>query len=254
MLYKKQKAISSIDGEFGQMEEIWKRCAAYMSGRYPKLPLKVPIYFIGMAITCLGTAFFTLNALGSDAMNTLFTAIAVKLDILPGGVYTVFNTSMLLAGFLFAKRYMGIGSFLMILCQGFFINSWMLFLGRMPWLFEGVAWKTVSAGLGYVCRTLGGALSTSMCLGTAGFEACLFTLADKIKIEYKYLKMFSEVIYFIVALFLNGVYGIMTVVDVLFYGFGISFFMVRLNRGPWKSLGISDERNDLSRNRRRRAS
>lgn len=233
------------------MEGAWRRGLAYIEDRYPKLLLKVPIYFAGMAVMCLGTAIYTINALGSDAMNTLFTAIAGKLEILPGGVYTVFNTSMLLVGFLFAKRYMGIGSFLMILCQGFFINFWMVLLGRMPWLFEGVIWKSVSAILGYVCRTLGGALSTSMCLGTAGFEACLFNLADKIKIEYKYLKMFSEVIYFVAALFLGGVYGIMTVTDVLFYGFGISFFMVRLNRGPWKRLGISDERNDLSRNRRR---
>lgn len=233
------------------MKKGWKGAAGWVGERYPKLWLKIPIYFAGMAIMCLGTAFFTRNELGSDAMNTLFTAIAVRLEILPGGVYTVFNTSMLLAGFLFAKRYMGIGSFLMILCQGFFLNFWMVALEQTPWLFEGAGWKTVSAVLGYVCRAFGGAVSTSVCLGTAGFEACLFSLADRIKIEYKYLKMFSEVIYFTAALFLGGIYGIMTVVEVLLYGAGISFFMIRLNRGPWKRLGISDERNELSRNKRR---
>ena len=89
--------------------------------------------------------------------------------------------------------------------------------------------------------------------GHAGCEACLFTLADRIKVEYKYLKMTSEILFFSAALFLNGVFGIMTLVEVLFYGHGISFFMIRLNKGPWKKLGIADERNELSRNRRRKA-
>ena len=72
-----------------------------------QLPIKIGIYFAGTAINCLGTALLTLNALGSDAMNTLFVAIAAKLGVLSGDVYTVFNAAMLLAGFLFASRYMG---------------------------------------------------------------------------------------------------------------------------------------------------
>ena len=80
---------------------------------------------MGMAISCCWTAIFTLNGLGSDAMNTLFTAIASRMNILPGRIYTVFNLTMLLAGFLLARRYMGVGSVLMILVQGFFIDIWM---------------------------------------------------------------------------------------------------------------------------------
>lgn len=222
--------------------------------RNRKLPLKVGLYFTGMAVSCCGTAIFTLNGLGSDAMNTLFAAVAARAGILPGSIYTVFNTTMLLAGFMFARRYMGVGSVLMILVQGFFIDAWMQGLLSMPWLFQGAAWKTVMAVVGYLCRTFGCALSTSMCLGTAGFEACLFTLADKIRVEYKYLKMLSEVFYFVAALFLGGVYGVMTIIEVLFYGHGLSFFMVRLNRTVWRRWGIEDKRNDLSRNSRHKAS
>lgn len=218
-----------------------------------KLILKVLIYFTGSFISCSATAIANMNALGSNAMNTLFTAIAVKIGVLPGNVYTVFNSSMLLLGFIFAKRYMGIGSFLMIFVQGPFINFWTRFFSGMPWLFEGVVNKTIVAACNYCIGGFGAALSTSMCLGTAGFEACLFTLADKIKVEYKYLKMISEIFYFVAAMFIGGVFGVMTIVDALFYGFGLSFFMDILNRGPWKWLGIDDERNDLARNNRRRA-
>jgi len=216
-----------------------------------RLPIKIGIYFLGSAISSLGTALFTVNALGSDAMNTLFMAIAAKLGIMSGDVYTVFNSAMLLVGFLFAGRYMGLGSLLQIIVQGFFINNWMRLLMLFPFLFEQVGWKILMAAASYLCKCFGQGLSNSMCMGTAGFEACLFGLADKIKIEYKYLKMASEVLFFVGALFLNGVYGIMTFVEVFFYGHGISFFMVRLNRTLWKRLGIADERNELSRNNRR---
>ena len=215
-----------------------------------KLLLRMGIYFLGTVITCLGTALLTLNGLGSDAMNTLFVAVADACKIPSGNMYTIFNSSMLLLGFLFAKRYMGIGSILMMLFQVFFINHWQRLLLGAPWLFTEAYWKIAVAVLSYFCRCFGGALSTSVCLGTAGFEACLFALADRIKVEYKYLKFFSEALFFGSALFLHSVYGIMTVVSVVFYGYGLSFFMIGLNRTVWKRLGIADERNELSRNRR----
>ena len=185
-------------------------------------------------------------------MNTLFTAIATKIGMLPGNIYIIFNTSMLLLGFLFAKRYMGIGSILTIFVQGYVMNLCMVLFARMPWMFEGALCKTVSAALGYLLRVYGNALSTCVFLGTAGFEACLFQLADTIHIEYKYLKLSSEIIYFVAAMFLGGVYGIMTVIVVLFYGHGVSFFMAHFNRTFLKRWGLEDERNDLARNNRRR--
>ena len=61
-----------------------------------KLLLRMGIYFLGTVITCLGTALLTLNGLGSDAMNTLFVAVADACKIPSGNVYTIFNSSMLL--------------------------------------------------------------------------------------------------------------------------------------------------------------
>ena len=214
-----------------------------------KLPLKISIYFLGSFISTSGVALITLNALGSNAMNTLFTAISTVLKVPAGNVYTVFNGSMMIVGFIFARRYMGIGSFLMILVQGFFINMWMNFYSaNFSRLFVGYT-KIIAAVLSILCSCFGGALSTSMQLGTAGFEACLFTLADNIKIEYKFLKTTSEIIYFVIAFFLNGVFGIMTIVEMA-SPFLSSYFMEKLNRTLWKWLEIDDIRNNLSRNRR----
>ena len=105
--------------------------------------------------------------------------------------------------------------------------------------------------IGLICSCAGGGLSTSMRLGTAGFEACLFTLADKITVEYKYLKMISEGFYFAAAMFLGGVYGIMTIAEIALYGPVLSFFIILYNKTLLKWLNIQDIRNELYRNSRR---
>lgn len=217
-----------------------------------RIAIKIPFYFLGLVISTCGTAIITTNALGSNAMNTLFTAVAVKLNMPPGNIYTIFNSTFLIVGFILARRYMGIASVLMILLQGWLINSWMLFFQNRPYLFIGIPMKGLMMLASYIFGCAGIGLSTSMCLGTAGFEACLFRLADRIKVEYKYLKMISEVLFFAAALFLNGVYGIMTIIEVLFFGHGVSYFIMLYNRTFLKKLGIADERNELSRNRRTR--
>lgn len=224
-----------------------------LSNKYSfyKLPLKMAIYFLGMIISCAGTAMITLNGLGSNAMNTLFSAIAVKLNVQLGNIYTAFNGTMLLVGFLFARRYMGIGSFLMLVVQGLFLNFWMgFFASNAPWLFRGWV-KCFTAVLGLVVNCLGLSLSFSMQLGTAGYEASLYTLADTIKIEYKYIKATSEVVFFLIAFFLNGVFGPLTIIEWV-APFISSFFSEKFNKTLWTKLGIDDERNNLSRNRRRR--
>jgi hypothetical protein len=146
---------------------------------------------------------------------------------------------------------MGIASILMILVQGWFLDNWILMFSSNPELFTGFWMKFLMATISFLLVCAGAGLSTSMCLGIAGFEACLFTLADKIKIEYKYLKMTSEFFFFTLAMLLDGVYGIMTIVEVLLYGLGMSFFVIQYNRTFLKRLGMSDERNELGRNNRK---
>ncbi|MBG0785098.1 MAG: hypothetical protein H0S79_08330 [Anaerolineaceae bacterium] len=216
-----------------------------------KIIIKVVIYVIGMLVSTLGLAMMTANAMGSNAMNTLFTAVAVKLGLMPGVIYTIFNGTFLIVGFLFARRYMGIASVIMILIQGWFIDMWLVRLSAHPALFTGLAMRLVIGVVSFLLSCIGIAFSNSVCLGVAGFEGCLFALADKIKFEYKYLKIISEILYFISALFVNGVFGVMTLVNVFLFGPVMSAITIWFNRTVLTRLGLADERNELSRNRRK---
>ena len=217
-----------------------------------KLYLRIPIYLLGSIIGGCGSALVMLNRLGNNAMGTCFNAIAVKLGILPGLVYTCFNSFNLIIGFLFAREYMGIGSIFQILVQGYLMNAWIRFLSNaIPFAFTVPIYKALVAIASILITWIGQSLSFSMCLGTAGFEACLHAIAGKIMVEYKYLKTFTELFFFITGYFLDGVFGPLTIVEVFFFGFGMSYFTELLNRTLWKQLGIDDERNELSRNRRR---
>jgi uncharacterized membrane protein YczE len=216
-----------------------------------RILVKIFLYILGTSLTTLGLAMMTANAMGSNAMNTLFTAVADKLDLTPGVIYTIFNGTFLIVGFLFARRYMGIASVLMILIQGWFIDMWLVCLLAHPLLFSGLVMRLVMGVLSFLLSCIGIAFSNSVCLGVAGFEGCLFALADKIKFEYKYLKISSEILYFISALFIDGVFGVMTLVNVFLFGPVMSSITIWFNRLILSHLGLADERNELSRNRRK---
>lgn len=216
-----------------------------------KYSVKILLYFIGTFISTCGLAILTTNALGSNAMNTLFAAVAVQTSLSVGTIYTIFNSSFLLVGFILARRYMGIASFLMILSQGGLIDFWMAFFEKHPGWFIGFWPKAAMAALGLLMSCFGGGISAATRLGTPGFESCLYTLADRIKIEYKYLKIISETFYLAAAWMLNGVFGIMTFVDVVSFGPLLSFFIINLDKTLFKWLKIPDERNELYRNSRR---
>ncbi len=218
-----------------------------------KILVKILLYILGTSLTTLGLATMTANALGSNAMNTLFTAVAAKLEWMPGVIYTIFNGTFLLIGFLFAKRYMGFASVLMILIQGWFIDNWLVWLSGHPEFFSGIWMRLLMGIISFLLSCVGISFSNSVGLGVAGFEGCLFALADKIKFEYKYLKIISEVLFFISALFINGVFGVMTLVNIFLFGPAMSSITIWFNRTVLERLGIADERNELSRNRRKLA-
>jgi uncharacterized membrane protein YczE len=177
--------------------------------------------------------------------------VSFKINVSVGLLYTVFNGFFLVVGFFVARSYVGIGSLLMLTVQGLFLNAWLGWFQRHPVLFSYPLFKVLMALAGLLCVSFGNALSVSVQLGTAGMEASLFALADRIKIEYKYLKIGSEILFFIAAFFLGGVYGIMTVAEVFLYGFLFSFFIIGLNKTLLRALRISDVRNELYRNNRR---
>jgi len=216
-----------------------------------KLALRILIYFLSACVGACATALLNFNALGSNAMNTLFMAVAKKLDVLPGLIYTTFNGTFLVVGFLLARRYMGVGSILMLFTQGPLIDLFTVFFSQHPQLFEGPVNRAAVGVLSFFLYSFGLALGASMCFGIAGYEACLFALADRVRVEYKVLKTCSEVLYFVAAYLLGGVYGVMTVAQVLLHGSVFSWFVVQMNRHWWTPLGIANEKNELDRNKRR---
>lgn len=217
-----------------------------------KYILKVALYAAAMLISSLGISILALGSLGMAAMNTCFLAAANLFEIELGKIFTFFNGAFLLIGFCFAgKKYMGIGSVLTILLLGPSVDMWTSFFMRMPALFETGPLKILVIAVGYAAAQFGMALSTGMRLGCAGFEACLFELADRISVEYKYLKIISEVIFFAAALAMGGAFGVLTLVEIFISPVVFSFILIRMNAGLFKKLGISDIRNELYRNNRK---
>ena len=213
--------------------------------------LKVCLYLFGTIFSTAGMTLAVLNDLGASPMTTCFAAVAERMGWRLGSMFTLFNSSFLFIGLLFASRYMGITSLLMLFIQGPMLNFWhRIFSSQDSW-FSGFTPKFCVAIVGFLVTEVGLSVGMSARLGTPGFESCLFSSADKLIIEYKYLKIVSEALFLAIGIVLGGAFGIMTFVETFLAAPINSEIVIRLNNTLLKRLGIDDERNELYRNNRK---
>ena len=201
-----------------------------------------------VVLLALGLAIATKVAWGSDSTTTFLTALGVKLGITIGTMFVIFNGSFMVIGFLFCRKDMGVGSVVQAFFQGWVVDRWIEMLGNWPILFENPYLKALMAVVALLLFGFGCGFMFAMRLGMPGFEAMLFKISDKIVVEYKFIKIGFDVLFFLGGLLLHGVFGIMTVAFMLLNGPLSSFATIQLNRTLLKALNIDDDRNKLYRN------
>lgn len=212
-----------------------------------RLVIRCCIAAVALTINSFGLALTARNGWGGDSMNMFFNATARLLGLSPGNVYSLFNGSLLLVGFWVAHESMGVGSIIHLLFFGSLIDLWSRILEQFSGAFELLPWQLVFALLGLVTHACGNGLFIACRMGIPGFESMLFKLAAYINKPYKLVKVTSDLIYFITALLMGGVYGVMTLVFAFCAGPAISFFITTLNRVLLTPLGIGDPRNQLDK-------
>lgn len=212
-----------------------------------QLIMRCCIAAAALAINSFGLALTACNGWGGDSMNMFFNATARLLGLTSGNIYTIFNGSLLLVGFLIAKESMGIGSIIHLLFFGSLIDLWTRLFERFDWTFELLPWQLSFALLGLMAHACGNGLFIACRMGIPGYESMLFKLAEHINKPYKLVKVTSDLLYFITALMMGGIYGVMTLVFAFCAGPAISFFITNLNRVLLTPLGIGNSRNQLDK-------
>ena len=184
------------------------------------------IYILATALCELGIACYYTARLGTDPISVFVEGISFHCDLTVGEISTICNIILGILLFLFDREQFGIGTFLMILTAGPLID---LFYGILLLHFppETTAlWiRIVILVIGIIVYAFGLGLTIQCDIGVGPFSFPPLFLAKAFHIDLKYTQILTDAVFFVIGLFLGGIYGLGTIVSVLLTGPLMTLFM-----------------------------
>lgn len=194
------------------------------------------VFFIGV-----GVAFNNCAGLGNDPVGIVYdgmrNAAGLSAEQL-GMASNAVNIFLVLLLLVIGRRYISIGTIIYFLPYGFFVS-----VGerayRMLVHAETIATRIGFSVLGCLLLYLGVAIFIVVDIGVDPFTGIVLVICDKVKREYRFVKVAFDISMIILGTALGGKLGIVTVATALSGGPVIQFFKSRIQ---WLSRVEKTER------------
>lgn len=172
-----------------------------------------------------GVGLFLQCGLGSDPIGILCDGISRSLGIQFGNASLLYNAIVIVLALIVAKRNMGAGTIVYALTSGYFIDFY-------SWLFSPLqlgeqifAVKLLVYLIGELLFAFALALLIRFELGMNALDALLYKLEEKTSVKYSVLRTGTDFLYTVTGFLLGGVFGIGTVLSILFTGTLVGWFV-----------------------------
>lgn len=186
--------------------------------------------FLGINLVALSVNLFLRANLGSDPLTVLQEGIHLALGISVGQASLLYNAIVLAVAFFFAKKGLGIGTFVYILLVGGFIDGYGMLFDLFKFSGLSLPSRIASFALGQLALSIGFALVIHVKFGTNGLDALLLVIEEKLTIPYRTLKTVADILYTLAGALMGGVVGLGTVVSMLTTGLLVSSIRKRLQK------------------------
>ena len=191
---------------------------------------RVGVMCVGILLLSLGIALFKITLMGNDPSTAMVMAIGDRAGVDFSIILLITNSMWFLVELLFARKMIGIGTFVNWLFVGviasFFlsgINAWFV----LP---ESFAARLGVMAVGILILSLGCALYQTADVGIAPYDAISLIMARHLPVPYFWCRMITDSICAVVAVAFGGIVGLGTLVCALGLGPFISFFTVHVAR------------------------
>jgi uncharacterized membrane protein YczE len=178
--------------------------------------------FLGINLVALSVNLFLRANLGSDPLTVLQEGMHLALGISVGQASLLYNAIVLAVAFFFAKKRLGIGTFVYILLVGGFIDGYGMLFDLIKFSDLSLPSRIASFALGQLALSVGFALVIHVKFGTNGLDALLLVIEEKLTIPYRTLKTVADILYTLAGALMGGVVGLGTVVSMLTTGLLVS--------------------------------
>ncbi len=178
-------------------------------------------YILALILIGVGVNLFLLSSFGSDPLTVLQEGMHLSFGISVGTASILYNSIIIVIAFLIDRKNLKRGTIIYSLIIGFFIDFFTMVIPNSQLLVVRILYYI----FGQVFISLGFAFLIKCELGMTAIDIVLFKLERKLKIQYKYLRSFIEVVYVIIGWLLGGVFGIGTILSALSTGYLINAFI-----------------------------
>lgn len=165
-----------------------------------------------------GVGIFLQCGLGSDPIGILCDGISRSLGIQFGNASLLYNVIVIVLALLVAKKNMGAGTIVYAVCSGYFIDFYSWLLSPLQLSGRQMAIRLLAYLIGELLFAFALALLIRFELGMNALDALLYKLEEKTSVKYAILRTGTDFLYTATGFLLGGVFGIGTVLSILFTG------------------------------------
>lgn len=193
---------------------------------------KILLALVGIMFVGIGIAFNNRSQLGNDPIGLFYDGVRSALSLTPdqfGMAINIVNVSLIILLLFVGRRYINIGTFIYILPYGFFVG-----VGEALYavLFQSdtllVRW--ISVIIGCIILYLGVAIFIVVNIGLDPFTGVVMTICDKVKKEYRIVKVIFDICVIFIGVILGGKFGLITIITAICCGPTIQCFTKVLNK------------------------
>ena len=179
----------------------------------------VGVLIMGFAVTIYNKTLF-----GTDPYTCMVLGMTKLFGFSFGVTQLILNCLIILLGVFFAKHFIGIGTLFNMVCIGFIADFCTFIYDKFFPDPETLTVKIIMFVLIVILHSFAGSIFFTAALGVGAYDILGFLLHEKLKINYRWCRMTTDVICVIIAFSLGAVVGIGTLVTAFFMGPIIQFF------------------------------
>lgn len=180
----------------------------------------------GVLLVGIGVAFNNCAGLGNDSIGIVYDGIRNAFGMTAeqlGRASNVVNISLILVLLAIGKRYISLGTFVYLLPYGVCVDIGTKLYGVIHFS-EGMLNSILFSVTGCILLYIGVALYITVDIGVDPFTGIVLVLVDKLKKEFRFVKIIFDITMILIGLILEGKAGMVTAVTALTAGPCIQFF------------------------------
>lgn len=208
-----------------------------------KINVNIPaiiLAFVGIVLVGVGVAFNAAAALGNDPVGIMYDGIRSILGLTSeelGFASNLVNVALMVLVFFTGRHYINIGTFVYIIPYGFIVSLG----GKLYHLIFQVQTfpiQVLGAVIGCLLLYTGVAMYITADIGLDPFTGIVMVLRDRLKKEYRYVKIGFDISCILIGTLLGGKLGVITIITALSAGPVIQFLSDQMNKVREKLRGI----------------